>query len=121
MKMSEFVLLFRMDIKTKEVQPTPEQMKVYMEQWQDWIGGIAAQYKLAIGGNHLSSEGRVISSGNVVTHEPFSEIKVSVGGYIIIKAKDFDEAVNIAKDCPILNGEGNSVEVRKVGERDDNS
>ena len=119
--MSEFILLFRMDIKTKEVQPTPEQMKVYMEQWQDWIDGIAAQDKLAIGGNHLSSEGRVISPGNVVTHEPFSEIKVSVAGYIVIRAENFDEAINIAKDCPILNGEGNSVEVRKVDARDNNS
>jgi hypothetical protein len=32
----------------------------------------------------------------------------------MIKAKDFAEAVSIAKDCPILKGEGNSVEVRKV-------
>ena len=69
--MSEFVLLFRMDIKTKEAQPTPEQMKVYMEQWQNWIDDITAQDKLAIGGNHLSSEGRVISSGNVVIQEKY--------------------------------------------------
>jgi hypothetical protein len=38
----------------------------------------------------------------------------SVAGYILIFAKDMDEAVHIAKACPILLGEGTSVEVRKV-------
>jgi hypothetical protein len=29
--MSEFALFFRMDILTREVQPTPEQMVIYMD------------------------------------------------------------------------------------------
>jgi len=113
--MKEFVLFFRMDITTKEVQPSPEQMQIYMEQWGKWIGGIASQGKLSEGGNHLSSEGRVIGSDNIVAERPFAEDKVSVAGYIIIKAIDIDEAVDIAQECPILQGEGNSVEVREVG------
>jgi hypothetical protein len=32
----------------------------------------------------------------------------------MIRAKDFDEAVSLSKDCPMLQGEGNSVEVRKI-------
>ena len=119
--MNKFVLLFRMDIKTKGSQPSPEQMQVYLKQWQDWVGGIAAQNKLASGGNHLSSEGKVVKPNNVVIDGPYAEIKESIAGYIIVKAKDFNEVVKIAKGCPILQGEGNSVEVRKAVAVDDNS
>jgi hypothetical protein len=111
--MDEFVLLMRLDILTKEAQPSPEQLQVYMKQYRDWVGGIAAQNKF-VGGTGLSTEGRVIKSNNVITDGPFAEIKESIAGYIIIKAKDFDEAVSLAKDCPILQGGGNSVEVRQV-------
>jgi hypothetical protein len=112
--MNEFVLIFRMDITTKEAQPTPAQMEIYMNQWEEWINDIAVQNKLADGGNHLSTEGRVIRPNNVITDGPYSEKRESIAGYIIIKAMNFYEAVYIAKDCPILQGEGTSVEVRKI-------
>ncbi len=112
--MNEFILMFRMDITTKEAQPTPEQMEIYMKQWEEWINDIAIQNKLADGGNHLSSEGRVLKPNNVITDGPYTEKRESIAGYIIIKATNFDEAVVLAKDCPILQGGGTSVEVRKI-------
>ncbi len=39
------------------------------------------------------------------------EIKESIGGLVIIKANDYDEAVEIAQGCPILKL-GGTVEVR---------
>ena len=111
--MDEFVLFFRMDIITKDAQPSPEQLQAYMKQYHDWVGGIAAQNKF-VGGKGLSTEGRVLKPHKVITDGPFAEIKESIAGYIIIRAKDFDEAVSLSKGCPMLNGEGNSVEVRKI-------
>jgi hypothetical protein len=111
--MDEFVLFFRMDIITKDAQPSPEQLQVYMKQYHDWVGGIAAQNKF-VGGKGLSTEGKVLKAHKVITDGPFAEIKESIAGYIIIRAKDFNEAVSLAKNCPMLNGEGNSVEVRKI-------
>jgi hypothetical protein len=111
--MDEFVLLFRLDIINKEAQPSPEQLQVYMKQYQDWVGGIAAQNKF-VGGKGLSTEGKVLKAHHVITDGPYAEIKESIAGYIIIRAADFEEAVSLAKDCPMLNGEGNSVEVRKI-------
>jgi hypothetical protein len=113
-KMKEFVLIFRMDIMTKEAQPSPEQMKLYMTQWMEWINDISAQGKLADGGNHLSRSGKVLRPKNSMTDEPYVSNKESVAGYIIILAKDIDDAVHIAKKCPILQGEGTSVEVRET-------
>lgn len=112
--MKEFVLIFRMDILTKEIQPSPEQMELYMTQWMEWINDISAQNQLADGGNHLSYSGKVLRPNNVMTDEPYSVNKESVAGYIIILAKDIDDAVRIAKKCPILQGEGTSVEVRET-------
>jgi hypothetical protein len=111
--MEEYLILMRLDIITKESQPSPEQMQAYMKMYQDWVGGIAAQNRF-IGGKGLSTEGKVIKSGQVITDGPYAEIKESLAGFIMIKAKDFDDAVSLAKNCPILGGAGNSVEVRKV-------
>jgi hypothetical protein len=111
--MEEFIILMRLDIITKETQPSPEQLQEYMKMYHDWVGGIAAQNKF-LGGKGLSTEGKVIKSDHVVTDGPFAEIKESIAGFIMIKAKDFDEAAKIAGACPILHGQGNSVEIRKV-------
>lgn len=113
--MNEFLLVFRMDITTKEAQPTPAQMETYMQQWDEWISSIALQGKLGEGGNHLSNEGRILKPNNEIMDGPYTEKKESIAGYIIVKAIDLDEAVSIAKYCPILLGEGTSVEVRKIG------
>ena len=113
--MKEFVLMFRMDITTRELQPSPEQMELYMSQWMEWINDISAREQLADGGNHFSyTVGKVIRPNNVITDGPYTAKKESVAGYIIILANDIDDAVIIAKKCPILNGEGTSVEVRET-------
>lgn len=114
--MNEFVLLFRWN---KELTPSPEQMQSAIQHWQDWIGSIAAQNKLASTGNPLGSEGRVVRANGVVTDGPYAELKEAVGGYIIVRATDFDDAVAIAQGCPIVIG-GGCVEVRKVSGMDGN-
>lgn len=111
--MEEYVLLMRLDILTKDAQPSPEQMQAYMKQYNDWVGGIAAQNKF-VGGTGLSTEGRVFKPNNVVTDGPFAEIKESLAGFITVRAKDLDEASKFAQACPILQGTGNTVELRKI-------
>ena len=118
--MKEFILLFRMDILSPEVQPSQEQMQSYMTMWMEWIEGIAAQKRLANGGNHMMPAGRVIRPGNNISDQPYSVNKESVAGYIIILAKDLDDATAMAIKCPILQGKGTSVEIRETampGER----
>ena len=111
--MDEFLIMMRLDILTPEAQPSPEQLQGYMKKYQDWVGGIAAQNKF-VGGTALSTEGKVLKPNNVVTDGPYAEIKESIAGFIRIKATGFEEATRFAQACPILNGAGNSVEVRKI-------
>ena len=114
--MNEFMLIFRHQDGSKLA--SPEQMQTWMKQTMDWINGIAAQNKFA-GGNGLPfDDARVVRHNNVVTNGPFGEIKETIGGYIIVKANSVDEAVEFAKGCPVLQGEGNTVEVRKIAKGD---
>ena len=111
--MDEFLLIFRRDFKGSGIQPSPEQLQNTMKEWQNWMGGIAAQNKLANSGNRLSEEGKVVKPGAVVTNGPYVEMKEAIGGYIIIRAESMSEAAEISKGCPILTIGGN-VEVRTI-------
>jgi hypothetical protein len=114
--MEEFALIMRHEDGGKIA--SPEQMEIWMKQTMDWIGGIAAQNKF-IGGTGLRFENaRVVWHNNVVTNGPFGEIKETIGGFITVKADSVEEAVEFAKGCPVLQGEGNSMEVRKIAKDD---
>ena len=118
--MKEFLLIFRRDFVSNEAQPSPEQLQNMMKPWQDWMGSLAAQNKLADSGNRLSSDGKTVKPGNIIVNGPYVEIKEAIGGYIIVKAASLDEAAELAKGCPILSINGN-VEVRTIVPMDDNS
>jgi len=114
--MDEYILIFRHEDGTKVA--SPEQIQVWMKQTMDWIGGIAAQNKF-VSGTGLPFDGaKVVGHNNVVTNGPFGDIKETIGGFIIVKADSVDEAVEFAKGSPVLQGDGNTVEVRKIAKRD---
>jgi hypothetical protein len=114
--MDEFILIFRHE--DGNTVASPEQIQIWMKQTMDWIGTITAKNKM-VGGNGLPfKDARVVRHNNVVTNGPFGEIKETIGGYIIVKADSVEEAVEFAKGCPVLQGDGNSVEVRKIAKRD---
>jgi hypothetical protein len=116
-QMEEYMLIFRHQDGNKIA--SPEQIQVWMKQTMDWIGGIAAQHKFVAGNGLSFDDARVIRHHNVVTNGPFGEIKETIGGYLIVKAESIEEAVEFAKGSPVLQGEGNSMEVRKLAKGDD--
>ncbi|CAG5016148.1 hypothetical protein DYBT9275_05486 [Dyadobacter sp. CECT 9275] len=118
--MKEFVLIFRNSI-SDDFKPSPEQMQQVMTEWMGWMGDMGAQGKLVDRGNRLSmSEGKTVKPGDVVTDGPYTEVKEFINGYLIVKTETIEEAVVLAKACPILKIGGN-VEVRKVVTPEDNS
>jgi hypothetical protein len=118
--MKEFVLIFR-NSANEDFKPSPEQMQQVLTNWMSWMSGIAAQDKLADKGNRLSmSDAKTVKPGDVVTDGPYTEVKEFINGYIMVKTATIDEAVALAKECPILKI-GGLVEVRKVVTPEDNS
>lgn len=117
--MKDFLLVFRRDVQSETIQISADQMQAMTKPWQDWMGSLAAQNKLVSSGNRLASEGKVVKPGNVIVNGPFVELKEAVGGYIMVSAKNLDEAAELAKGCPILSMGGN-VEVRAIVQMENN-
>jgi hypothetical protein len=110
--MKDFVLIFRSE-SIGEINLTPEGMLKTSKEWENWMGGIAAQNKLASPGKRLGNEGRTVKPGNVVINGPYAEIKELIGGLSIVRADSIEAAAEIAMGCPILNVGGN-VEIRDI-------
>lgn len=118
--MNEYMLIFRHEDGNKVA--SPEQIRVWMQQTIDWIKTISEKNKFA-GGNGLPFDSAKVvikkNSNKVVTDGPFGDIKETIGGYCIVKADSIDEAVEFAKGSPVLQGEGNSVEVRLIAAKNE--
>lgn len=110
--MKDFLFVFRNDYSALPT-PSSEEMQAATQKWMDWVGSIAAQNKLGDRGNRLKPEGKVVKGTDLVTDGPYTEIKEMIGGYTLVKADSLEEAVELAKGCPIFAFGGN-VEVREI-------
>ena len=81
---------------------SPEEGAKVMQAWTTWFGQIGDH--LVDGGNPASRTQTISAAGSV------SDDASGPSGYSIIKADSLDEAVRIAKGCPVLAG-GASVQV----------
>jgi hypothetical protein len=110
--MEKFMLLFRGSDVYQPGQP-PEALQDLKQKMIHWVVDLSQK------GVHVSSEpleptGKHVSGRKkTVTDTPFGEIKEIIGGCTIVQAEDIDEAVEIAKSCPLLASNAN-VEVRPI-------
>ena len=110
--MKEYMLIFRHENANGKV--SPEQMQEWMKQQMEWVNSIVAQNKYVSGTGLLFDDARVVDHNGVVTNGPFGDIKETLGGFIVVKAESANEAAEFAKGAPVLQGAGNSVEVRQI-------
>lgn len=94
---------------------SPEQHREAFQRWLDWVAAMRAKGQYLAGEPLAPGPGSVLRGSQpvTVTDGPFAEAKEIMGGYMLIRAASFAEAVTIARDCPGLT-EGGSVEVRQV-------
>ena len=114
--MKEFMYIFRAPVQTEEafVKLSQKEIDAEMKKWNHWMGNLAQAGKL-IGGQPLFPQGKVVKGvSNKVTDGPFIESKDIVGGYLLIKAKDLQEATALSKGCPTLDDKSGTVEVREI-------
>lgn len=110
--MDEFLLVFRADFTNKENQPSPEQLQAHFEKWHAWYDKMNAEDRIVVR-RRWDREGLVVNAQKTVLNGPYAEIKETIGGAVIIRATDYDEAAELAKTVPILEFGGN-VEIRKA-------
>lgn len=108
---TEFMLVFRYEPNTN-YQPTQDELNAMHQQWGAFIGNIAIQEKL-VSTHQLGFTGVQISSSKEITEGIYIAEKQTLGGNMIVKAASIQEAIEMGKNCPILNM-GGTVEVREI-------
>ena len=110
---SEYMLLFRGEDWDKG--RSNEEVERIMAHLMAWLDALRAQGKIK-GGQPLARTGLTVTGAKGtrnVADGPFAESKEAVGGYLVVTANSFDEAVTFAKACPTLDY-GITVEVRPL-------
>jgi hypothetical protein len=109
--MSKFMYLFRTN-PTAYQSLSPEQMQQTLKKWMDWKDTLEKSGHIKLFGERLDGTGKVVrGKAKTVTDGPYIEVKDFIGGYMLVEAKDIDQAVELAKGCPVLESDG-TVEIR---------
>jgi hypothetical protein len=108
----EYMLLFRGPHWDRRL--STDELQKAMDNIMTWFEGLNQRGKVK-GAQPLSAQGRTISgtNGRFVVDGPFTETKEAVGGYLVLQADSFEEAVAVARTNPVLQY-GVSVEVRPI-------
>lgn len=97
------------------LQSSPEEIEAGIAEYVAWSERLAAAGRLVATDKLADGEGRVLRGAGralTVTDGPFTETKELIGGYFIIEADSYDEAVRLASDCPHL--QHGTVEIRAI-------
>lgn len=116
--MPQFMLLLH-DGPASFAKMSPTEMQSVVQRYVAWSQRLRARGTIIEGKKLAADPGRVMRRKGhdvLVTDGPFAESKEVTGGYFLIDASDYDEAVALATDCPHLDYQG-TIEVRRVDAR----
>lgn len=116
--MAQYMFLFRGgDARDLDPNASPEKWQAHMLKWRAWMESLGKAGKF-VGGEPLEKRGKVLSGrSKKMTDGPFVEGREIVGGYLLVNAESFDEAIELSRGCPIFEHDG-IVEVRPVQKMD---
>jgi len=115
--MAQFILLLHenpasfADVSAEEVRRVIAEYSAWRESLEKQGRSLGANKLKDEGGKHLSADGGEVR----VVDGPFAEAKEVVGGYFVIQAADYPEAVEISTGCPHLRY-GGRIELREIHE-----
>jgi hypothetical protein len=111
--MAKFMYLFRQQNAGWKTA-SPEEMQRTMKAWMGWIENLKKENHLVSTGERLDGGGKVVrGKTKAVTDGPYAETKDTIGGYMVVEAKDMAQAVELSHGSPIFESEG-SVEIRPI-------
>jgi hypothetical protein len=105
------VFLFRFPAGAPPKAASPEEMQAQYAAWSTWKKKFE---KEVTPGEGLKGGGAVVKGG-AVTDGPYIEAKEVMGSYAFVAASSLAQAIEIAKECPINQIPGASVEIRELG------
>jgi hypothetical protein len=106
------MLIIREDLKRLKQATEKDPSTEIMEMFQ-WTKALAASGKY-VHSDPLDIVGRYVSKNDVLSDGPFIEAKEGIAGYYVVLAANLDDAVSIAKTCPLVMRDEAVIEVRPV-------
>jgi hypothetical protein len=116
--MNQYILMLHNDPKVFQTEDmSPQRIQEIFGKYRAWRERMAGEGRLA-GSNKLeATTGRVMRAENGngkvhITDGPYTESKEVIGGFFVVKAESYEDAVKLAGDCPHL--EYGTIEVRRI-------
>jgi hypothetical protein len=95
---------------------SPEQMQAKMTEVYAWIEGLTKRGIMSAA-QPLTPDRKLVSGLNAIVSDGIAaESKEAIGGFFIVNVATMDEAVNIARTCPMFKHGGGQLEVRRIAE-----
>ena len=112
--MSKF-MLFVVGGYDSEANLSPDEIQQRIQKYRNWSINLSQAGKL-VDANKITDNPHVLlrENGQFRVQQPELSNE-TVGGYFVIEAADYDEAVELSKPCPIFE-HGGSLEIRQVEE-----
>jgi hypothetical protein len=105
-------MLLLYDDPTGWTKLSPQEMQVALEKYIGWAQKATSAGYLR-GSHRLAEDVGKVVRGTKVTDGPYSETKEILGGYFLIAAANYDQAVQRSLDHPHLEY-GGTIEVREL-------
>ena len=103
--MARFALILRYQGFPKDL--SAEEIQDILNRYRAWM-----QNAPRVGGEKLRDNSGRVMRRNAITDGPYVESKEVIGGFSIIEARDYDEALRLCRDHPHL--EFGSIELREI-------
>jgi len=100
--MQEFTIIYRRNLVDKRQQPTLDQLQDSIGKWQKWIRVLAAEGKLVYYPRMWDRAGQTLISAPTKKDNDLQQRSESMGGFLLIYAWSYEEAVIIAAGCPVF-------------------
>ena len=107
--MTKYLFLYRGQFPKEP--PSPEHLQLMLGRWQSWRQKFKDQ--VVDMGDGLKGEGKLLRDGRV-SDGPLPEAKEIIGGYSIIRAESVEQALEVARECPIALMPGAEIEIREL-------
>ena len=113
--MNEFVFLFRSSVADRqEAHANPDVVQSSIKKWLAWVIELETKGLLKDRGQPFDSGGCVVKgSKRTITDGPYTDGSEVTLGYLVVRARDMQDAIELSKGCSIVDA-GGSVEIRPV-------
>jgi len=86
---------------------SPQELQAALQRYSTWFNKVGR-----VGGEKLKDHNGKVLRASGVTDGPYTESKEVLGGFMIIEAKDYNDAVRLCRDHPHL--DIGSIEIREI-------